>query len=252
MEDSRFRHQQAPRNEPPINPLVSPSRGVGRIPQQQQLQQPSSHDLRSSLPRRFTTDSGLVPTLSSISSLTSPPRRTDTSQDYTGSQDYNNALHKAQLVNIEKKRFEYERIREQRRLFEIEIHALEQKQRQEAEELVRMEEEASRYAGHQSEPTTPPEYRNTNNGFPSIFARPNRFSTSSLTSPPGLFGRPLRSGSLLDSPLHGPSSLQQPYGLDDVTQMPSRSVPITRRNSDDDDKEEAVRQDPSSQRSTNS
>lgn len=92
MEDSRFRPQQAPRNEPPVNPLVSPSRSAARIPQQQQqqLQQPSSHDLRSSLPRRFTTDSGLVPTLASMSSLTSPPRRTDMSQDYNGSQDYNN------------------------------------------------------------------------------------------------------------------------------------------------------------------
>lgn len=99
MEDSRFRpQQQAPRNEPPVNPLVSPSRGAARIPQQQQrpqqqqqqLQQPSSHDLRSSLPRRFTTDSGRIPTLSTMSSLTSPPRRTDISQDYNGSQEYNN------------------------------------------------------------------------------------------------------------------------------------------------------------------
>lgn len=131
------------------------------------------------------------------------------------------------------------------------MHALDQKQRREALELVRMEEEMNRFAGHQSEPTTPPEYRNTNNGFPSIFSRPNRFSTSSIASPPGLFGRPVRSGSLLDSPVHGAGSLQQSYGLDDA-QVPSRSVPITRRNSDDDDKEEAVRQDPSSQRSTNS
>jgi hypothetical protein len=146
---------------------------------------------------------------------------------------------------------EYERIREQRRHFEIEMLALDQKQRREAMELVQMEEEMNRYTGHQSEPTTPPEYRNTNNGFPSIFSRPNRFSTSSITSPPGLFGRPVRSGSLLDSPVHGAGSLQQSYGLDDA-QVPSRSVPITRRNSDDDDKEEAVRQDPSSQRSTNS
>ncbi|KAL7926642.1 putative RNA-binding protein [Trichoderma austrokoningii] len=252
MEDSRSRPQQALRNEPPVNPLVSPSRGAARIPQQQQQQQqpsqqqqqqqPLSHDLRSSLSRRFTTDSGRVPTLSSISSLTSPPRRTDMSQDFNASQDYN---------PIEKKRQEYERIREQRRLFELEMRALDQKQRLEAMELVRMEEEIHRFAGHQSEPTTPPEYRSTNNGFPSIFSRPNRFSTSSITSPPGLFGRPVRSGSLLDSPVHGAGSLQQPYGLDDA-QMPSRSVPITRRNSDDDDIEEAVRQDPSSQRSTNS
>ncbi|UKZ82085.1 hypothetical protein TrVFT333_009869 [Trichoderma virens FT-333] len=56
MEDLRFRPQQPPRNEPSINPLVSPPRGAARIPQQQ----PASHDLRSTLPRRFTTDSGRI------------------------------------------------------------------------------------------------------------------------------------------------------------------------------------------------
>ncbi|KAM0254752.1 hypothetical protein ACHAQJ_006468 [Trichoderma viride] len=234
MEDLRFRPQQPPRNEPSINPLVSPARGAARIPQQQ----PSSHDLRSTLPRRFTTDSGRVPTLSSMNSLTSPPRGPDVPQDYN---------------NIEKKKLEYERIREQRRRFELEMQKLDQQQRREALELAQMEEEINRFAGHQSEPTTPPEYRNTstNNGFPSIFSRPNRYSTSSITSPPGLFSRPARSGSLLTSPVPGNGVPQQRYGFDD-NQVPSRSVPTTRRNSDDDDKEEAVRQDPSSHRSTNS
>ncbi|KAL7799708.1 putative RNA-binding protein [Trichoderma ceciliae] len=233
MEDLRFRPQQPPRNEPSINPLVSP-RGAARIPQQQT----ASHDLRSTLPRRFTTDSGRVPTLSSMNSLSSPPRVPEVSQDYN---------------NIEKKKMEYERIREQRRRFELEMQKLDQQQRREALELAQMEEEINRFAGHQSEPTTPPEYRNTstNNGFPSIFSRPNRYSTSSLTSPPGLFNRPARSGSLLTSPPPGTGVFQQRYGFDD-NQVPSRSVPTTRRNSDDDDKEEAVRQDPSSHRSTNS
>ncbi|KAL7951035.1 putative RNA-binding protein [Trichoderma barbatum] len=241
MEDLRFRPQQQPRNEPSINPLVSPPRGAARIPQQQ----PASHDLRSTLPRRFTTDSGRVPTMSSMNSLTSPPRVPEVAQEY------NNALHKVQL--IEKKKQEYERIREQRRRFEVEMQKLDQQQRREALELAQMEEDMNRFAGHQSEPTTPPEYRNTstNNGFPGIFSRPNRYSTSSLTSPAGLFSRPARSGSLLTSPPPGTGVFQQRYGFDD-NQMPSRSVPTTRRNSDDDDKEEAVRQDPSSHRATNS
>ncbi|KAH0523408.1 hypothetical protein TsFJ059_008417 [Trichoderma semiorbis] len=242
MEDLRFRPQQPPRNEQSINPLVSPPRGAARIPQQQ----PANHDLRSALPRRFTTDSGRVPTMSSMNSLASPPRVPDTAQDY------NNALHKVQL--IEKKKQEYERIREQRRRFEVEMQKLDQQQRREALELAQMEEDMNRFAGHQSEPTTPPEYRNTstNNGFPGIFSRPNRYSTSSLTSPAAMFNRPARSGSLLTSPPPGTTGVfQQRYGFDD-NQMPSRSVPTTRRNSDDDDKEEAVRQDPSSHRATNS
>lgn len=78
MEDLRFRPQQPPRNEQSINPLVSPPRGAARIPQQQ----PANHDLRSALPRRFTTDSGRVPTMSSMNSLASPPRVPDAAQDY--------------------------------------------------------------------------------------------------------------------------------------------------------------------------
>lgn len=102
-------------------------------------------------------------------------------------------------------------------------------------------------AGHQSEPSTPPEYRDTNSGFPTVFSRPNRYSTSSLTSPPGLYNRPGRSGSQLTSPQSG--FIPSRYVIDD--KMPSRSVPGSRRNSDEDEKEEAVRQDPTSHRSTN-
>lgn len=131
------------------------------------------------------------------------------------------------------------------------MQKLDQQQRREAQELAQMEEEMGRMGGHQSEPTTPPEYRDNPSGFPSIFSRPNRYSTSSLTSPPGLFNRPGRSGSQLASP---PANMMQArFAFEDQapTQMPSRSVPGTRRNSDDEDKDEAVRQDPTSHRSTN-
>jgi branched-subunit amino acid aminotransferase/4-amino-4-deoxychorismate lyase len=142
---------------------------------------------------------------------------------------------------------DYERLREHRRRFEAEMHKLDAQQRQEERELQQMQEDlVARYGGHQSEPTTPPEYRDTA-GFPTIFSRPNRYSTSSLTSPAGLYNRPGRSGSLLTSPLSGtlPSSR---FPFDDI---PSHSVPSSRRNSDEDEKEEAVRQDPTSHRSTN-
>ncbi|CAM1504145.1 Fc.00g017360.m01.CDS01 [Cosmosporella sp. VM-42] len=231
MDDLLYRPQQS---ESPMNSLVSPPRNGlnSRLP----APQVSSHDPRSNLPRRFTTDSGRVPTLSS---LASPPRGPDPSQDF--------ALQKHQL--IEKKKAEYERIREQRQRFEMEMRVLEQKQRQEALELAQMEEEIGRFNGHQSEPTTPPEYRD-NSGFPSMFSRPNRYSTSSLTSPAGFLNRPARSGSQLASPQSG--IMHNRFGFEDQIpmQMPSRSVPTTRRNSDDE-KEEAVRQDPTSHRSTN-
>ncbi|CEJ94096.1 Putative Pumilio domain-containing protein [[Torrubiella] hemipterigena] len=227
-----FRSQQPPRTEAPMSSLVSPPRNGGtRMGQQQPM-----HDIRSNLPRRFTTDSGRVPTLSS---LTSPTRGPDSITDFG-----NNAMHKVQL--IEKKKMEYERIREQRRRFELEMQKLDQQQRREAQELAQMEEEIVRLNGHQSEPTTPPEYRDTSSGFPSMFSRPNRYSTSSLTSPPGLFNRPQRSGSQITSPPSG--LMQQRYGYDEP--LPSRSMPGTRRNSDDE-KEDAARKDSTSQRSVN-
>lgn len=137
---------------------------------------------------------------------------------------------------------EYERIREQRRRFEVEMQKLEQEYRKEAQELAMMEEEAAR-GGHQSEPTTPPEHHS---GFPSMFSRPSRYSMSSLASPPGFYNRPARSGSQLISP---PSGLTQGarYGWDNA--LPSRSVPTTRRNSDDEERDEAFRQDMASHRS---
>ncbi|RMJ19529.1 hypothetical protein CDV36_000767 [Fusarium kuroshium] len=240
MDDLRFRSQQSPRsNDSPMNSLVSPPRNTSRMPGPQVPSHVGAHDHRTNLSRRFTTDSGRVPTLSSLNAMASPQRGPDPGQDY-------NTMHKVQL--IEKKKMEYERIREQRRRFELEMQKLDQQQRREAIELAQMEEEMGRLGGHQSEPTTPPEYRD-NSGFPSIFSRPSRYSMSSLTSPPGLFNRPGRSGSQLASPQSG--VMQARFGFEDTTtQMPSRSVPTTRRNSDDE-KEEAVRQDPSSHRSTN-
>lgn len=159
----------------------------------------------------------------------------------------------ADFEQLEKKKLEYERLREQKRRFEAEMQLLDLQQRREEQELAQMQEDIGRSnnnnsstAGHQSEPTTPPEYRETTSGFPSVFSRPNRYSTSSLTSPPGLYNRPGRSGSQLTSPQSG---IHQSRAMDD--KLPSKSVPGSRRNSDDDEKEEAVRQDPTSHRATN-
>jgi len=60
--DDFFRSQQSPRGEPQMNAFASPPRNG---PQ---------------LPRRFTTDSGRVPTLSSITTAQRGPE----SQDFPG------------------------------------------------------------------------------------------------------------------------------------------------------------------------
>lgn len=129
------------------------------------------------------------------------------------------------------------------------MQKLDQQQRQEAAELAQMEDEMDRL-GHQSEPTTPPEYRDNNSGFPSMFSRPTRYSMSSVASPPGLFNRAGRSASQLASPQSGIMQARSGFEDNNRLQMPFRSTPATRRNSDDE-KEEAVRQDPSSHRSSN-
>ncbi|KAK2937332.1 hypothetical protein FoTM2_000550 [Fusarium oxysporum f. sp. vasinfectum] len=159
MDELRFRSQQSPRgNDQSMHSFVSPTRNASRMPAPQVNPHAGAHDHRSGLPRRFTTDSGRVPTLSSLGAQRVP----ESSQDY-------NAMHKVQL--IEKKKMEYERIREQRRRFELEMQKLDQQQRREALELAQMEEEVGRMGGHQSEPTTPPEYRD-NSGFPTFLSRP--------------------------------------------------------------------------------
>ncbi|KAI4869106.1 ARM repeat-containing protein [Hypoxylon rubiginosum] len=229
MDEYRFRTQQSPRNEAPMNSLVSPQRNGRPMPQ------PVSQDPRTTLPRRFTTDSGRVPTLSTIST-----QRLPEPQEYTA---------------LEKKKIEYEKLREQKRRFEAEMHKLDQQQRRDEFDIAQMQEDlvgrgnGIAMTGHQSEPTTPPEYRETSSGFPTMFSRPNRYSTPSLglVSPPGLFTtRSGRSGSQLTSPQSG---ILQSRFFDDP--LPSRSVPGSRRNSDEDEKEEALRQDPTSHRSTN-
>lgn len=218
--EMRFRAQHSPRSDATtMNSLVSP-------PRNRLSQTMSSQDPRSTLSRRFTTDSGRVPTLSSSAA----PRGQDPSE-------YQTMQH---LQLIEKKRMEYEKIREQKRIFDAELAKHEV-------ELGVMLEEHGRLSGHQSEPTTPPEYRENPTGFPSVFSRPNRYSLSSLTSPPGLPNRSARSGSVLASPQSGVPLSR--FAFDD--QLPSWSVPGSRRNSDEDEKEEAVRQDPTSHRSTN-
>jgi hypothetical protein len=74
-----------------------------------------------------------------------------------------------------------------------------------------------------SQPTTPPEY-NESNGFPTAFSRPNRFSMSSIntsmTTP-----RVSRANSQVTAP---PASFFGNGGL------PSQSMPGSRRNSDEE------------------
>ena len=83
--------------------------------------------------------------------------------------------------------------------------------------------------GHQSEPATPPEYREPGNS--SIYPNRNRYSSASLTSPPGMSQRLSRSGSQVTSP---PSESAQSRDYEnEADKLPSKSVPASRRGSSD-------------------
>lgn len=78
-------------------------------------------------------------------------------------------------------------MREQRRRFEADLKLLDLQQEKEKREMEAIARDLAKAGlnGPVSEPTTPPEYRENQNGFPSMFSRPARFSISSAT--PSMF-----------------------------------------------------------------
>ncbi|KAH7089767.1 armadillo-type protein [Paraphoma chrysanthemicola] len=176
----------------------------------------ASNDVRGQLHRRFTTNN--IPTLSTpLSPIGQQRRQAAEPTEFTTA-----TYHKLQV--LEKKKLEYEYLKEQRRRFEAEMELIDLQSRRGEEEIHRLSTDL-RYGKQpaHSQPTTPPEY-NDGNGFPSAFSRPNRFSMSSIN--PGMTTpRGSRANSQVTSP---PANFFNNAGL------PSQSVPGTRRNSDED------------------
>jgi hypothetical protein len=127
---------------------------------------------------------------------------------------------------LQKRKEEYESLREKRNLFQS---ALEHFDATNKEELQRLEYDIRKLSmsGHQSEPTTPPEYRE--NGLTNG-NRVNRLSLASLTSTPGIGSiaspRTTRSGS---------QSVNTPFSHSTANTLPSYSVPQSRRGSDEEE-----------------
>ncbi|KAI9837613.1 MAG: hypothetical protein M1837_002947 [Sclerophora amabilis] len=227
----RYRAPSSPRTETSFSGYSSPLRGNGA-----RLPPPQSNDTRAGLQRRFTTDSTKLPTVPPIghSQLGHMAEAVDLSSS---------TFHKVQV--LERKRQQYDLLKEQRRKIEAKMQMLDFQQQKDAQEIMKMTEDIEKgkpATGPQSEPTTPPEYRDS--GFPSVLSRPNRYSTSSITSPPGIPNRTARSGSQLISPLSTISQSQ-------VTshKMPSKSVPGSRRNSDENEPESPYTEEPTDHRS---
>lgn len=111
-------------------------------------------------------------------------------------------------------------MKEQRRRFEAEMELIDLQSRRNEEEIHHLSTEVQ--YGQHSQPTTPPEYSDSN-GFPTALSRPNRFSMSSITAGGLSTPRGSRSGSLMSPP-----SGSQGNGF------AAKSVPGSRRNSDEE------------------
>jgi hypothetical protein len=155
---------------------------------------------------------------------------------------------------LARKKHDFERLREQKRRFEAEMILLDQQERREEQELVQMQDDLTRGAASarpdalQSEPTTPPEYSLASSGFPTVLSRPNRYSASSLQAAAAQYGPVATPVSQSTSPradsLAQTSSLNMSALLQSITAAPLAA-------DDHDEKDEAVRQDPTSHHSRN-
>jgi len=183
---------------------------------------PAASDARASLQRRFTTSNDALPNLF--------PQQTASYEQLDSA-----AMYREQ--QLEKKRQDIEALKQKKREFEQELEKFQAKQMREYEELERkltrdigsMDlSRANMNAGHMSEPTTPPSERVPDYGFPAIYGRHNRYSSSSMMSPPGAT-RMGRSGSMMTSTHYDQSQSAQST----VDKLPSKSVPGSRRGSND-------------------
>ncbi|KAJ5357727.1 hypothetical protein N7541_004885 [Penicillium brevicompactum] len=175
-------------------------------------------DVRANLQRRFTTDSSKFSSwghLNQAPGAGSGPGSTQDPLDLLSSQ-------------FEKKRQHIEYMREQKRRFEEDMKILDLQHAREKLEMDQLSREMAQagISGPVSEPTTPPEYREST--VTSAFGRPNRFSTSSVTSSPGFFNA--FASSALTSP-QAPTHSTQPS----IDRFAGHSVPGSRRNSEKDD-----------------
>ncbi|QIX02290.1 hypothetical protein AMS68_007807 [Peltaster fructicola] len=205
MAFSAFRGTTSPRDEPsyPVhatNPL-SPPRNSNRLSGGVMS---SAAESRAGLQRRFTTNA--LPTLSPIG------------------QQRLQAV--GEIKQSEQKSRFYESLLAEQRRIQAYIEQIDPETRREVDENLRHEHAVSQMIA-QSEPTTPPDY---SDAFPSAFSKPNRYSMTSLTSAPSMFTRPNRASTQFTSPPMGLSRL-----YNGSNNLPSQSVPGSRRHSDDEE-----------------
>lgn len=137
----------------------------------------------------------------------------------------------------EKKKAEYEYLKQKQLQRQSQMEHLSLESKRESMELHRLSQELGfngKLAGLQSEPTTPPEYRDS--GFPTPLSRQNRFSMSNVVSPPASLNR----RSFIEPQVSSPPSERARAYQALTAALPSSSNPDSRQNSDEDEYEEAI------------
>ncbi|KAF7186066.1 Pumilio domain-containing protein C6G9.14 [Pseudocercospora fuligena] len=210
-----YRGPQSPRDEQ-FNSLSPPQRNPNRW----SASMAGTNDARGVLTRRFTTNT--VPTLSPIGQQR---------LQAAGEMQATNAQNR--ITPSERAARHYETLLQAQRKIEEELAKVDADTRREVDENLRHEQAVTQLFA-QSEPTTPPEYHSvlaSNN-----FSRPNRYSAASLTSPPGIANRPNRSSTQLTSPHM--AYARASYAGQSNSNLPSQSVPGSRRQSDDEEEDD--------------
>ena len=136
------------------------------------------------------------------------------------------------MSQSERKARQYEELLAQQRRIQAQMALIDPETRREVDEHQRLEQDITMFtAGHQSEPNTPPEYYTSLNRVNTA-----RFSNASLASPPGFPTRLSRPASQLTSPQ---TNLARPYTSQPPSAAPSKSVPASRRGSDEEEEDYA-------------
>lgn len=138
------------------------------------------------------------------------------------------------VCQLEKKRLEFELLRAQREKFESEMRRIELQQKKDAQEIAEMTAAlTSRIPdGRDSETTTPGEHLDS--GFASPFPGPKLASSSTMMPPPGL---PALSAPVPVAAKHASKSSILGTSTFATSKIASKSVPGSRRNSDENEAE---------------
>nr|OQO30390.1 hypothetical protein B0A51_02350 [Rachicladosporium sp. CCFEE 5018] len=202
----------------PLSPPRNPNRLSGGMPGPAASMNAATSEARSGLTRRFTTNA--LPTLSPIGQQ----RRLAAGEAAQSNQG-------SRLPPAEREYRHYEQLLAEQRRIQAFIEQVDPDTRREVEDNMRHEHAVAQMIA-QSEPTTPPEYADA---FPSALSKPNRYSSSSVMSPPGITNRGSRSNTQLTSPA---GHYAQACNGNNASNIPSQSVPGSRRHSDDEEEDD--------------